>query len=954
MLCTACSTKKNTSTTRFYHALTARFNTYYNGYEAYKSGLASQRTGHQDNYTELLPMYVARNKTTAGLGKENFETAIEKCEKAIKTHTIKAKPKRNTGKRKTPKQKAYANRKEFNPFLRHAWLLMGKSQFQQGQFIEAAATFNYIAGLYAGQPEVVSPARAWLARCYVESQWPYDAEDVLRKMARDSINREGMREYNASYADYLISIGRYSEAIPYLKKTIKKEHNKLQRARLNFLLGQLYQTTNEKQQAYKAFKRVIKANPPYELAFNARITQTEVMPRGSGNSMIKKLRRMARNRKNTDYQDRIYYAIGNIYLAQKDTARCIGAYEKGAYESTKNSYAKAIVLLNLGRLYWEQENYINAQRCYAELIGILDKENKQYKEIERRANVLTELEPYLSDIKLQDSLQWLAGLSENERNAAIDRAIQALKKQEKEQARKALKTEIAANKKQSNAALASANKNASTAQQTAAWYFYNSTTVAQGKRQFNRTWGKRILEDNWRRSHKMEDRLADFEEYDYSDSQFTDSLLLLQADSIARADSVAAEQQRLQDSLASDPYSREYYMQQIPFSEEQIQASNDILRNALYQAGIIEMEKLQNFNYARKTLLRLLTDFPDVDGKDVIYYYLFLISGRLNNVPDASMYRQKLSDEFPESQYTIMLNNPRYELYARRGKQIEDSLYAATYAAYLTDDYNQVFQNYDISTQDFPQGEHRAKFMFVNAMSLLYTGQRDSFLVSLQAVIEKYPSNEITELAQSIVKGINEGRLLSTDKFLPTDIWSRRTINQETDTTGQSHILSDEKLTKFNFVLAYQENTVNQNQLLYLLAFYNFSNFTARVFNITTQTTEGISQMRVEGFLNFNEAHAYAQKLYADPLISLALDGIRALIISEENLKLIGTYYSYDDYDQFYNQHLAPVPLPENLRLDAPTDIRFRTVDDEDPETENQQYDQEDEYYDDNDSGILF
>lgn len=287
-LLTACSTKKNTSGTRFYHAMTARFNTYFNGAEAFKEGVLEQQKGHKDNYTDLLPMYAVRNKSTAAMGKSNFETTIEKCEKAIKLHSIKARPKSNVNKRKTAKEKAYMARKEFNPFLRHAWLLMGKAQFQQGNFIEAASTFNYISGLYAGQPEIVSVARAYLARCYVELEWPYDAEDVFHKIQRDSTGSEGKREFNASYADYLIFVKQYKEAIPYLQKTVKKEKSKQQRARLNFLLGQLYHETGNRAEAYKALRRVIRANPPYELSFNARILQTEAMASGNHNKMVKK------------------------------------------------------------------------------------------------------------------------------------------------------------------------------------------------------------------------------------------------------------------------------------------------------------------------------------------------------------------------------------------------------------------------------------------------------------------------------------------------------------------------------------------------------------------------------------------------------------------------------------------------------------------------------------------
>ena len=142
MVISACSTKKNTSGTRFYHSLTARFNTYFNGHEAYKEGVKAQQDGHKDNYTELLPINNVRDKKTAAIGKSNFETAITKSEKAIKKHSIKARPKTNVNKRKTAKEKAYLARKEFNPFLKHAWLLMGKAQFQQGNFIEAASTLQ--------------------------------------------------------------------------------------------------------------------------------------------------------------------------------------------------------------------------------------------------------------------------------------------------------------------------------------------------------------------------------------------------------------------------------------------------------------------------------------------------------------------------------------------------------------------------------------------------------------------------------------------------------------------------------------------------------------------------------------------------------------------------------------------------------------------------------------------
>ena len=146
LLCviSACSIKKNTPTTRFYHAMTAHFNTLYNGEVAYLDGEEAQMKSHQDDYNRMLPMYISTNKTTAGVGKSNYETTITKCEKAIKLHSMKKRPTVKPSQKKDEKMKAFLARKEFNPYMYHAWLMMAEAQFQKGEFDEAAATFSYM------------------------------------------------------------------------------------------------------------------------------------------------------------------------------------------------------------------------------------------------------------------------------------------------------------------------------------------------------------------------------------------------------------------------------------------------------------------------------------------------------------------------------------------------------------------------------------------------------------------------------------------------------------------------------------------------------------------------------------------------------------------------------------------------------------------------------------------
>ena len=936
MLLFGCSTKKNTSGTRFYHSVTARFNTMYNGQVAFGEGVEAQYKGHKDDYTRLLPMFISTNKTTANLGRSNFETAITKCEKAIKVHSIKKRPTISSNKRRTDKQKAYLARKEFNPYLYKAWLLMGEAQFRRGDFIEAASTYNYIIRLYSTQPEVANVARARLARCYVAMDWAYDAEDILTKMRRDSLELRSSRERDMTEAAYYVLTQQYDQAIPGVRKTIRHTRGKLPQARLYFLLGQLLQQTGDKQQAYKAYAKVVKKNPPYELAFNARIMQTEVMSEGNFKQMISRLKRMAKSDKNKDYLDKVYYAMGNIYLNAGDTAHCISAYEKGVEESKRNGIDKAVLLLRLSQLYWNMENYIEAARTYKQCVTILDKEHEEYPESERRSKILTELEPHLSAVKLQDSLQLLALMDEPDRLAAIDQIIEALKKKEKEEAKREARNAADTRQQADRAAqLAKNNVQSQTGgragqQPTGNWYFYNPTVVAQGLQEFQKRWGQRKNEDNWRISNKA--TMPNFEapeDFNYDEIN-NDSLLGVAVDE----ELLTAEEQALKDSLENDPHQREFYLKQIPLTEEMMATSHQTLSDALYQAGILEQESLENFPLAERTMLRLLADYPEREDLDVIYYHLFLLYGRMQRPEDAEVYRQKLLEEYPESKLATLLGNPNYDMIAREGRHVEDSLYQWAYELYQATAYPTVEEVYQYCTQNFPEGKNRARLLFIRAMSHLYGGERDSFLVSLKEVVQKYPKEEITELASYIVKGLDEGRLLSDDRYDATSIWGRRNRRRENDTTETAPTLSEERYTDYAFVLAYPTGSLDEDQLLYEVARYNFTNYMVRNFEIEISDNEGLSMMVIRGFLSYDEVHAYAQKLYADEHMNRRLEGIRTLLISEENLKLIGTDFSFDEYKAFYDEKFAPLEVPEDLQIDEPTDLEIKDPDEVDPEAE--------------------
>ena len=911
LILTGCSTQKNTAQSRWWHAFNAKYNTYYNGTLAYIDGSLEKETGNKDNYTEQIPLYTVSNKNSREIGKANFDRAIEKCEKAIHQHSIKRRPEWTKNRRKTAKDIEWLSRREYNPFLWKAWMLMGRSQFYQGDFESAAATFSYMSRLYATQPAIYGKARAWLAKCYIEQNWNYDAEDVIRNILRDSIHWRSQKEWDYTFADYYIHTGNAEQAIPYLRKVISHEMRRKQKAREWYLMGQLQASIGNKKEAYKAFRHVIRQNPPYELAFNARIAMTEVMAKDNAGKMISRLKRMAASDNNKEYQDQIYYAIGNIHLSRKDTLQAITAYEKGNQKSTRNGIEKGVLLLHLGDLYWTKEKFSDARRCYGEAIGLLDKDRKDYQQLANRSKVLDELVPYTDAVQLQDSLQQLARMSEKERNAAIDRVIDALKKKEKEERNRKAEEEAESTLRQDGGNLANNNnfassnspqKNNENSANTPAngqWYFYSPLTVSQGKAQFQKLWGKRDNVDNWQRINKTVVANAAGAE------EITDE----QRDSLAQA----AEQEELlkqtSDSAVNDPHRREYYLAQIPFTPEQLAESNKLLEDGLYHAGVIFKDKLDNLPLSRKSLLRLVNNHPDYAHLDDAYYHLYLLYSRERKPEMAQTYLQKLKAEYPESQWTTLLSDPYYAENAKRGVQIEDSLYTLTYQAFRDGEYDKVERNAQISRNRFPDGANRDKFLFIGGLSKLNDGDIKSCLADLKEVVSKYPDSRLSEMAGMIINGVDAGRRLYGGKFDLNDVWTRRSIElNDRDSTRQKGY-SPERNASFVFLLAYDPDKTNENQLLFEMAKYNFTSYMARSFDINIEDLEGLHRMQISGFNSYDEARQYANAVYQQPAIKRLLGNVRAYVISEPNLKLLGTSHTYEEYEKFYSKHFAPLPV---------------------------------------------
>ncbi len=917
-LCSCASQRKNNATTRMYHAFTARYNTYHNGNIAYKQAVKAQATSHKDNYLELLPLLNISNEQTQKAGASNYDRAIEKSQKAIKNHSIKRRPKKPSGKKLSQKQKRFYAQKEFNPFLWRAWFLMGNSQFRKGEFTEAASTYIYISKLYESNPRLVAQARIGLAKCYTEMEWLYEAEDLLQRLQRDTVPAGLKPDYAVAKANLLLKQDRGEEAIPHIKAALKRKGiTTLDKAREHYLLGQLYAKAGNNKEAYKHFGKTISKSPPYEFEFNARIRQTETATNEKHKKTLRKLKRMAKSPKNEEYKSEIYYAIGNLHLSSKDTIEAIRAYETGIALGNGSGYGTGMLHLSLASIYWAQEKFSKAHENYSKALPMLG-EKEGIEVIKLRSEALAGLVQYTDIVEEQSRLLHWATLTPKQLEPIFDGLIDEAKFQEKlkKEVEKRLKKQEGAGGSELDAAGNAADMSMPAQDNNGKqlWYFYNPQLVAQGVRAFKQKWGDRELKDYWRFSNEISSLMSSDIPMDSiaADSLMTDTTTV-PGDTIVQKEIIATE-----EKIAADPTTREYYMQQIPDTEEEKEAAHAALKDALFEAGVRFKDDLNDKRLALEHLERIVEEYPHYERIADTYYQLFLACSRWEEPEKAALYKSLLMTHYPDSSYTKRIQDPNFFETAAQRKQREDSLYAEAYANYVAKKYDNVIEANSYSAEKYPNGSHRARFMFIDAMSKLYSDRLDEAIEALDALLTGYPADSISRIATDIGAGIMEGRLLNSG--ISTSIWDRKadgTIRSGNDTVPQ---FSDKRNEPFYFVLAFPNGSLDEKRLLFEMARYNFSRYMVRNFDMTFEKLAEVTLLEVKEFLNFDEAFLYCKRLYGNAATARLLEGINAFVISKNNLDLLLQHYTFDDYREFYEKNLLTIPEVEidGYTLDEP------------------------------------
>lgn len=897
MVLAACSANKNTAYSRKYQSFITRYNVYFNGDEHFRETLKDMESKYEDEYSQRVYMHpaeaIANPKAPQPQG--SFDRSIEKAQKAIQLHSIKKKPKKKSGRNQDAAYKAWMKREEYNPFLHNAWLMMGRSQYYKGDFSGAASTFGYIAKHFSWLPATVTEAQLWEARSYCAMDWNFEAETILRRIKPDkdltSNTLKGL--YYFTYADYYVRTHDYEKAAPMLEQALKYV-NGSQKVRLNFLLGQVYADMGRKDEAYQAFGRAGGASSAsYRTKFNARIKQSEVFQGDNIEPEVKALRRMVRYDRNKEYLDQIYYAIGNLYMSRRDTASAVEAYKEGIAKSTRSGFDKALVQLALGQIYFDQHRYDLAQPCYSEAVPLLPDNFTNIALLKRRSDVLDELSVYAGNVHLQDSLLTLADMTPEQQMEVVNRLIAELKKREKEAEEEARRAEAEANAAAQGNQLNNNNNAPSTftMNNDDSWYFYNTMTRNQGKTEFQRRWGSRKLEDNWRRRNKNSFDVSDFgtDADDESAEAQADG-----SDSGAKTDSAAVDK-------ASDPHNPEYYLRNIPKTDAERATAHEIIQEGRFNTGLILKDKLEDFPAARSEWDILLKNYPDNIYRLDVYYNLYLMYARLGDPVQTQYWRQMILDNFPDSKEGIAVADPAFIDNLKKMDAEQEALYADALDDYFNNRNSAVHSAYEYMQKTYPMSKIMPKFMFIEALAYVTEKNPEQFNATLKRMLELYPNTDMTDLASAYLRGMAQGRQLQSQSGgnMRGMIWDTRLSNDSTSTAAgadQPLQLELNPDTDQLVVLLYSLDQVQPNMLLFDVARHNFSTYVVRDFDLEQMQFGPLGLLVVKSFRNKADAERYRSILAADTTLT-TLSDVRPVVIGVKDFDtMLRQGRSFEEY----------------------------------------------------------
>ena len=865
LLLSGCSTKKNTLTRRMYHNLTSHYNVYWNGEKALKDGDKQLKNSVKDDYSRVLRVYNYGTQQDGMSMNSTMDRALEKTSICVQKHSMK-----------------FGSRERVR-WIDDAYLVMGKAHFYKHDYIPAKRTFDFVASEY-NYNDIAQVANMWLIKTYIETQEYPKAAAMIEQLQAKAANmnkqpKELAQNMDLTIADYYIATKDYNDAAKYLKNGILANKNRDLRTRSLFILGQIYMQQNDAERAIAQFKKVIKRNPVYEMAFESRMNMAKMGSSDNAKELYKMLNKMLRDPNNDDYNDRIYYAMAELALREGDENKAINYLRKSVAAFKDNQIQRAYSSLKVASMLFERNEYELSQAYYDTAVTSMNRDFEGYDSIRNISQTLNELVRYSTLVHDQDSLLRVAAMDSISRNMLIDKIIaQVVQKEREEEEQRRYEEQLALMGASTGNTAASTNEPGN----SSAWYFYNSSALNKGFTEFTRKWGMRKLEDNWRISDKQS--IIDFAQGGGGGEELNGK------EGMSKLDSLNATYTN---------HDRGYYLKDLPLTPEQKEMADSLIADALYNLGFIYMDRLDDLPRSIENYEALDNRYPGNEKELPTWYALYKMYGEMKDTEKSLYYKGKIFDKYPYSSYAQFINDPDYFKKLDAQEHESSDFYAKTYDAFVQGQYYRVKMNaeramdlYENDTALMP------RFAFLHAVAQGRLISIDTMAFALYNLVRDYPNSGVARYAQDVLENINEDYHLG---MVLTDISKGQDSPEQPEIKKETPYTYEPNAEHFVMIVC-DTKKVRVEPLKVRISDFNKREHRTRSFNVNSVIFDDDRTMVTIGnFESLKRAEDYITTLFITDYVFGGIDksDYKIFPISGKNYPLFYQVKDMDEYQQF-------------------------------------------------------
>ncbi|NND88644.1 MAG: tetratricopeptide repeat protein, partial [Flavobacteriaceae bacterium] len=577
------------------------------------------------------------------------------------------------------------------------------------------------------RPPAFQEGQLWLARTYIERENYDEAQEILNSLAGDPNTLTTVKqELPPVMAHYYIKQKQYESAIRPLEQAISSAKKKQDKARYAYILAQIHQMGGRGEESYAFYEKAGSWSNSYEMRFSSKLNMVKndyVNGRATADQVTKDLEKMAKDIKNEEYRDQIYYALADIALKRDKKPEAIAYLKQSLNFSTGNTAQSAEAYFLLADLYFEGQDFVNAKNYFDSTLQVLPKTDERYDRVSNYSKNLTEIAANIVIIEEQDSLLTISRMSDKEKEAL---AYQLQQQKEQERINK-LKAE--ANKPddkfkgRSRAATASSRgRSGNVAPST--FFAYNDRSLKKGKKDFDKKWDDRPLDDNWRRSNRRGGGNLE-EEF-------------------------AVEE--VPSGVLTDEDIKKL-LKDVPGSEAEIKAAEEKIIDAMFALGSLYRDRLELNSKTIEILEELNNRFPGNKHELDSWYFLYLAYTDIGNSAKARFYHDKIVEKYPETTYARVLLDPNFLESSKEEERRLNTYYNQTFLSFETGKYQDVTERAVKAVELFgPANTLQPRFALLNAMSQGNIQGKDAYVKELRSIISKYPDTPEQKRAREILR----------------------------------------------------------------------------------------------------------------------------------------------------------------------------------------------------------